>query len=296
MRDYLSLIRFSHTIFAMPFALVGLVLGLLQLSEREGRSVQELVDESMLIHVFLPVIGCMIFARSAAMAFNRYLDRDFDAQNERTAKREIPAGRIQAGNALIFTIVASVFFILTTLLLNRICFVLSFVALFIILIYSYTKRFTAFCHLVLGLGLSIAPIGAYLALTAAFHWLPILFSVVVLTWVSGFDIVYALQDEEFDRAQQLHSIPAKIGKRNALFISRLLHAIAIIFVIIIGVLNANSIFYWIGASLFSIMMVWQHALVKPHDLSKVNMAFMTTNGVASIAFSLFVILDSLQLF
>jgi 4-hydroxybenzoate polyprenyltransferase len=296
MRDYLSLIRFSHTIFAMPFALLGFVLGLVQLSEREGHSVREVVNESMLIHVFLPVIGCMIFARSAAMAFNRFTDRHFDALNERTAQREIPAGKIQASHALLFTIVSSLLFVGTTWLLNPLCFGLSFVALFIILIYSYTKQFTALCHLVLGLGLSIAPIGAYLAVTASFHWLPILYAVVVLAWVSGFDIIYALQDEEFDKGHQLHSIPARLGKPMAIRIAQVLHLLSAVLVVVIGILNDRGWFYGAGAAVFISMLIWQHRLVKPNDLRKINLAFMTTNGIASVVFCILVILDLLNLF
>ena len=158
----------------------------------------------------------MVFARSAAMAFNRYLDRNFDAKNPRTAIREIPAGIISANSALSFTVISSFLFIITCYFINRICFFLSPVALLIVLGYSYTKRFTPLCHLILGLGLSLAPIGAYLAVTAHFSLLPVLFSLSVIFWVSGFDIIYALQDEEFDKSQKLFSIPAWLGKAKAL--------------------------------------------------------------------------------
>src|SRR5262249_24360264 len=159
-----------------------------------------------LVKMLVPVVLCMIFARSAAMAFNRWLDRHFDARNPRTAIREIPKGIITANHALIFTIVSCVAFLLTCWFINSLCFFLSPVALFVVLFYSYTKRFTPLCHLVLGLGLSLAPIGAYLAVTGQFAALPVIFSLAVIFWVSGFDIIYALQDEEFDKSNNLYSM------------------------------------------------------------------------------------------
>ncbi len=165
----------------------------------------------------------MITARSAAMAFNRYLDRNFDAKNPRTAIREIPKGIISPNSALRFVILNCLLFITATFFINRICFYLSPVALFVILFYSYTKRFTSLCHVVLGIGLSLAPIGAYLAVTGKFDLLPLLFSFAVIFWVSGFDIIYALQDIDFDQSQNLYSIPAALGKIKALRVSELLH-------------------------------------------------------------------------
>jgi len=165
------------------------------------------------------------------------------------------------------------------------------VALFVILFYSYTKRFTALCHLVLGVGLSLAPIGAYIAVTGHFNLLPILFSFAVLFWVSGFDIIYALQDENFDKQHQLHSIPSAVGKTKALRISELLHLLAAACVIYAGQYGNFGIWYWMGVLFFIALLVYQHLLVKPNDLSKVNMAFFTTNGVASVIFGIFVILD-----
>ena len=207
MRKYLSLIKFSHTIFAMPFALIGFFLASKD-SEPEWITL-------------LYVVLCMVFARSAAMAFNRYIDRDIDTANPRTAKvREIPNGSIKAKSALIFVLLNCLLFIVTTYLINPLCFALSPIALITILGYSYTKRFTALCHLILGLGLALAPIGAYLAISGKFEILPVLFSLVVLFWVSGFDIIYSLQDEEFDKAQKLHSIPVLLGKKNALNLSK----------------------------------------------------------------------------
>jgi 4-hydroxybenzoate polyprenyltransferase len=283
--NYFSLIKFSHTIFAMPFAFIGFFLG--------TNALDTLPTAIELTQKFLLVLGCMIFARSAAMAFNRYLDRAIDARNPRTAIREIPSGVVAPKNALLFTIVNALLFIGCTWFINPICFWLSPVALAVVLGYSYTKRFTALCHLVLGIGLSLAPIGAYLAVTGFFHWLPILFSIAVVCWVSGFDIIYALQDEEFDRTNQLHSIPAWLGKKRALLVSRVLHVISFAFILIAGFYGQFGWSYALGAFIYGAMLIYQQRLVSPHDLSKVNLAFMTANGIASVFFALFVIVDLL---
>jgi 4-hydroxybenzoate polyprenyltransferase len=294
-KNYLSLIKFSHTIFAMPFALIGFFLGVGSLPQSVVPGWHTIIypngTPTFLIKIFLLVILCMIFARSAAMAFNRYLDRQYDAKNPRTAIREIPAGIITEKNALAFTIANCLLFIVCTYFINTICFYLSPVALFVILFYSYTKRFTALCHLVLGLGLSLAPIGAYLAVTGVFNWLPLLFSFTVLFWVSGFDIIYALQDEEFDKANQLHSIPSMIGKAKALRVSEILHVLAAVTVIVAGLYGKFGYGYWAGIAVFIGMLVYQHSIVKPHDLARVNIAFMTANGIASVVFAVFVLLD-----
>ncbi len=231
----------------------------------------------------------MIFARNAAMAFNRYLDEKFDKLNPRTAQREIPAGIISKKNALLFVLINCIAFVITTFFINNICFYLSPIALFVILFYSYTKRFTSLCHLVLGLGLSLAPIGAYLAVTGVFSIVPLLFSIVVLTWVSGFDILYALQDEDFDKSQNLHSIPVLLGRKNALYFSVFLHLITAIAILYIGWQANFNLLYWTGAFSFILLLAYQHILVKPNDISKVNIAFATTNGIASILFALFTI-------
>ncbi len=280
MKNYLSLIKFSHTIFALPFALIGFFLAI--------NSIETNINWLTLVYVVL----CMIFARSAAMAFNRYIDRKIDLANPRTAKvREIPNGTITATNALTFVIINCILFIGTTYLINPLCFYLSPVALAVVLVYSLTKRFTALCHLVLGLGLSLAPIGAYLAVTGEFDWLPLFFSFAVLFWVSGFDIIYALQDEEFDKEQKLHSIPVLLGTKNALMLSNILHIITASFILFAGYYGSLGLFYWIGSGLFIGLLSYQHFLVKPNDLSKVNMAFFTTNGIASVLFAAFVLLE-----
>lgn len=278
-KDYLSLIKFSHTVFALPFALIGFSLAVIY------------EQHTFEWHLLVKMLLCMVFARTAAMAFNRYLDRNIDARNPRTAKREIPAGVIQPQNALWFVIANCTLFVITCYFINTLVFWLSFVALFVILFYSYTKRFTALCHLVLGLGLSLAPIGAYLVVTGEFSWLPLIFSGVVITWVSGFDIIYALQDESFDRDNRLHSIPAALGVKNALGVSSLLHILSSGLVIAAGFMASFNWIYWTGAAIFIGLLIYQHTLVKPHDLSKVNIAFMTTNGIGSIVFAIFTILS-----
>jgi len=235
----------------------------------------------------------MVFARNSAMAFNRYLDRDVDAKNPRTKQRDIPAGRISPTAALTFTIINCLLFITATWFINPLCFYLSPVALMVVLGYSATKRFTALCHLVLGLGLSLAPIGAYLVVTGSFALTPVFFSLSVLCWVSGFDIIYALQDEEFDRNEQLHSIPAYLGRVNALRLSSVLHVLSAIFIVMPAFFTHVGIPYYIGIAFFCAMLIYQHRLVKPNDLSRVNFAFMTTNGIASVVFAVLFLIDRL---
>ncbi|MBS1755715.1 MAG: UbiA family prenyltransferase [Bacteroidetes bacterium] len=299
-KNYFSLIKFSHTIFAMPFALIGFFLGVVHVLGYDRpwplhiRPVHHF-DAGMMFEnfgvPFIFVILCMVFARSAAMAFNRYLDRNIDAQNPRTAVREIPSGIITAQHALLFTIANSILFVTCAYFINSICFYLSPVALFVILFYSYTKRFTALCHIVLGIGLSLAPIGAYLAVTGSFALLPLLFSIAVICWVSGFDIIYALQDEAFDKSHQLYSIPSVMGKSRALMLSVFLHVLSASAVIFAGYYGNFGGWYWAGIVLFAGMLIYQHSIVKPNDLSRVNIAFMTANGIASVVFSGFVLLD-----
>lgn len=283
-KNYLSLIKFAHTVFALPFAILGFVLAI------------HIDNNTFSWRTFILVIGAMIFARSAAMAFNRYLDRKIDALNERTQIREIPSGVINPRSALIFVILNSAAFITVSFLINPLCFYLSPVALLVVLGYSYTKRFTPLCHMVLGLGLSLAPIGAYLAVTSSFAWVPVLYGLAVLFWVSGFDIIYALQDEDFDRQNGLYSIPVALGTKNSLRLSKVLHLlVAIIIVGLAYILNeqysAMQWIHWVGAVVFIGLLSYQHSLVSEGDLSKVNLAFFTTNGIASLLFCALVILD-----
>jgi 4-hydroxybenzoate polyprenyltransferase len=280
LNNYLSLIKFSHTVFALPFALIGFFLASSQFGFDWGNLVL--------------VLMCMVFARSAAMAFNRYIDRDIDLKNPRTAKvREIPKGVISPKAALLFVIFTSVNFIITTYFINTLCFYLSPIALIVVLAYSYTKRFTSLCHLVLGLGLALAPLGAYLAVSGEFALTPILFSIAVLFWVSGFDIIYALQDYTFDKENKLNSIPVYLGRKKALNLSKFFHLITFLSLAYAGVLLEINLLYWIGFALFSALLIYQHTIISEKDLSRVNLAFFTTNGVASVVFGVFVILDFL---
>jgi len=278
-RNYLSLVKFSHTVFAMPFAVIGFTLGVSQ----PGQSFDG--------YLFIKVILCMIFARTAAMAFNRWADRHYDLKNERTRVREIPSGVVSERSAALLVILSSLAFIITTWFINDLCFALSPVALMVILGYSYTKRFTWLCHLVLGIGLSLAPIGAYLAVTGAFNWIPILFSMAVLTWVTGFDIIYALQDEEFDKSLDLYSMPSIFGKKKALKTSVFFHAMSALFLSLAGILGDYGFIFWFGFLVFTSLLIYQHTLVKADDISKVNIAFFTTNGIASLVFAAFVVTE-----
>lgn len=280
MKKYFSLVLFAHSVFALPFAMIGFFLGVTT------------TDHPFNWVILLLVLLCMVFARNSAMAFNRYLDRDIDAKNPRTNMRDIPAGRVSANEALIFIIVNCVLFIVTTAFINPLCLYLSPVALFVVLFYSYTKRFTALCHMVLGLGLSLAPIGAYIAVTGQFALVPVLYSFAVLFWVSGFDIIYALQDEEFDKGEKLHSVPSALGRKKALRLSEFLHVLSAICVILPIVFSTFSWAYYLGVTFFCSMLIYQHLLVKPNDISKVNKAFMTTNGFASVIFAACFLLDA----
>ncbi len=286
MKDYLSLIKFSHTIFALPFALLGFFLATLE------------VGQGIDWRLFVLVLLCMVFARSAAMAFNRYLDRDIDEKNPRTIQREIPSGVIPARSALLFVIANSLLFIATTWFINPLCFMLSPIALLIILGYSYTKRFTFLCHFVLGLGLALAPIGAYLAAGGQFDLIPLLYSAAVLFWVSGFDIIYALQDEQFDRSLNLKSVPVQLGRGSALQLSNVLHLICGLLILLAAYqlqehYSQVGWLHWLGAALFVALLIYQHLLVKADDLSRVNLAFFTTNGIASLILGSLVIIDCL---
>lgn len=266
----------------MPFALVGYFLGVVENSNA--------FEWKILILVIL----CMVFARSAAMSFNRLVDVRYDKNNPRTAGREIPSGKISMNAAIIFVVINSLLFIITTFFINTLVLFLSPVALIVIFGYSYTKRFTAICHFILGLGLSLAPIGAYLSVTGHFDVLPVLFSLVVLFWVGGFDIIYALQDDEFDKSQKLHSIPVTLGRKNALWLSTIVHILAIFIIVMIGMYFPFGWIYWVGAAVFTVMLTYEHMIIKPGDLSRVNMAFAIINGIAGLLFGGMVVISLFQ--
>lgn len=278
-KDYLSLVKFSHTVFAMPFALIGFSLATSR------------ADGHFSLKLLLLIILCMIFARNSAMGFNRLADRRFDALNPRTSSREIPSGKINTKAAGLFVIINVILFVITTGFINRLTLILAPVALIVILGYSLTKRITVLCHFVLGLGLSLAPVGAYLSVTGKFDPIPIIYSFIVLTWVSGFDIIYALQDDEFDRINKLFSVPSLTGRKKAIAISIIVHLITFLLVIVAGIIGNSGYLYWAGAVIFSLMLIYQHLIIKPQDISRVNLAFATTNGFASIIYAAFVIGD-----
>lgn len=282
--SYLSLIKFSHTIFALPFAAIGFIIG-----------IQVIGDQIMNWKLLGLVLVCMITARNAAMAFNRWADKDFDKLNPRTQIREIPSGIISAKHALIFVILNVLLFVMAAYFINFLCFMLSPIAIVIILGYSYTKRFSWLCHVFLGLGLSLAPIGAYLAVTGEFHVLPLLYSVAVISWVAGFDIIYALQDIQFDRDHKLRSIPARFGMSKALWVSTCLHIICGICILSgAWMLHRDfglSYFMFAGSICFILLLIIQHIIIGKGDLTKVNLSFFTTNGIASILLAAGTILD-----
>lgn len=280
---YFSLIKFSHTVFAMPFALIGAVLGF-----KFGQFEQVPWD------LFLWVVICMFFARSAAMSFNRYADAKIDALNSRTKNREIPKGVFKPLQVLIFTILNSMFFIISTFFINSLVYYLSPVALLIILGYSFAKRFTYLSHIWLGVALALAPMGAFMVFSEKFSWIPLPFSLIVVFWVSGFDIIYATQDAEFDKKQGLKSIPSKIGVKKALNLAFLLHLLAMTIVVITGFLFHWHFVYWIGTIVFFIMLLWEHVMVqKNYNQKNINMAFATINSYAGLLYGIAVITDLL---
>ena len=277
--DYFSLVKINHTIFSLPFAMIGFFLAV----KTSGASLD--------LRLLMLVLLCVFFARNAAMGFNRYVDREFDKKNPRTALREIPRAIIHPRAALVFVIANALFFMLASYFLNILCFFLSPVALLVVMGYSLTKRFTYLSHLFLGLGLALAPIGAYLAVTSRFDILPLIYSFTVIFWVAGFDILYALQDISFDKSENLKSLPVLLGKRNALILSAFFHGAAVMLVVYGGITGHAGYLYWIGTIIFTTLLCYEHIIIKPSDISRVNLAFATMNGMASVLFACFVIAD-----
>jgi len=267
----LSMIRFAHTIFALPFALLSTLLA--------AGGVPSLPT---LFWILVAMVG----ARSAAMSFNRIVDRGIDARNPRTASRELPAGILSVRFAALFSAVSAALFVLAAAQLNRLCLLLSPVALAVVLGYSLTKRFTSLSHLVLGLSLAIAPVGAWIAVTGALALLPVVLALAVVFWVAGFDVLYSLQDETFDREQGLRSLPAQLGNRRALLLSALFHAAALALLFGTFVLARGGLLFGLGVVLAGAFLVRQHAIVRPGDLSRVDAAFFTANGWLSVIFFL----------
>lgn len=280
----MRLVKFSHTVFAMPFAMTGFVCAL-------KFGVAEMPDTGEWLLLLLQVAACMVFARNVAMGFNRWADRDIDAANPRTAGREIPAGVITPARALVFVAVNAVLFVAVAASINKLTAVLSPVALAVIMFYSWCKRFTSLAHLVLGLSLGIAPAGAYIAVAGELSAIPCTLSLLVMTWCAGFDIIYALQDAEFDRRNGLHSIPSRFSVRTSLGISIALHTVSFAALMLFASMMPQGWPLWCGCTVFTALLVLQHVLVTPSRQRNIGIAFGTLNGIASLLFALFVIAD-----
>lgn len=281
-RTFGSLIKFSHTIFALPFALISLVLASYEIPF-------SLIFGEKLLWIVLAMVG----ARSAAMGFNRVVDADFDKKNPRTSSREIPAGKISVQTAWIFIVLASALFVFSAWMLNELCFYLSPVALSVIFFYSLTKRFTWAAHLFLGLGIGLAPVGAWLAITGEFDLVPILLGFAVTSWIAGFDIIYACQDVDFDRNVSLKSIPVRFGVENSLFFARMLHGVMVLLMLAVGLLVPSGWIYFAGMITLVVLLTIEHRLVNPNDLSKINIAFFHLNSAISVVLFFFVLTDRL---
>lgn len=273
----MGLVKFWHTIFAMPFALMAFVFAV--------ATTESDFDWWLLVKV----VCCMVTARNVAMGFNRWADRKIDSQNPRTAMREIPQGKISPRAALIFVIVNAILFVVISATINSLTAILSPVALAVVMFYSYCKRFTSAAHLVLGLALGIAPSAAYIAVTGTLTLAPCLLSLLVTTWCGGFDIIYALQDVDFDKKSGLHSIPVRFGVARAVYISIALHAVSILSLLLFALQCPQGWLLWIGVALFTLCIIFEHILVTPTKQRNIGIAFGTLNGIASTTLALFVI-------
>ena len=280
--DYLRLVKFTHTIFAMPFALLSFTYAWMTAEHN-----------SVLWVVLLQVVACMVFARNVAMGFNRWADRKIDAENPRTANREIPAGVISSRGAVIFIIINALLFIATTITINPLCAWLSPVALFVVMFYSYCKRFTALAHIVLGISLGIAPVGAYIAVTGTVVAECWLLAAVVTTWCAGFDIIYALQDAEFDRKRGLHSIPSHFSATTSLVISALLHLASVALLVWFALSQPHTWLLYVGCALFAAILALEHYLVTPTKQRNIGIAFGTLNAMASMSLAVCLIANLL---
>jgi 4-hydroxybenzoate polyprenyltransferase len=279
---HVNLVRLPHTLFALPFALVGVVLA----------SYVAPITLSAVIWVVVAFTA----ARFAAMGFNRIVDREIDARNPRTRMREIPSGIMSVREASLAVVVASALFFVAAWQLNSLCLMLAPLALVWVLFYSYTKRFTRWSHLVLGVGLSIAPVGGYLAITGQWSspwWMLIALAIAVASWVAGFDILYALQDVSFDKENGLYSVPSTFGEANALGIARMLHFTTVVALGLAGVGAGAGTVYFAGVLVAALLLLYEHSLVKVDDFSRLDAAFFTMNGVISIVFLGFVFTERL---
>lgn len=285
---YARLVKFSHTIFAMPFALMSFVYAVKSSPENLSNS-----NPYWWGVLLVQVILCMVFARNVAMGFNRWADRKIDAKNPRTANREIPAGVISSRAAIWFVVINAVLFVVTAVTINSLTALLSPVALLVVMAYSYCKRFTSLAHMVLGLSLAIAPVGAYIAVRGEFALVPCVLALLVMTWCGSFDIIYALQDREFDKKEGLHSIPSKFSVRTSLYISIALHVVSVAALVWFVYLMPRSVWIVIGAALFTAIIILEHVLVTPSRQRNIGIAFGTLNGLASTTLAVFVIVGLL---
>ncbi|HCL81067.1 MAG TPA: 4-hydroxybenzoate octaprenyltransferase [Nitrospiraceae bacterium] len=272
---YLKMIKISHSVFALPFAFTGAIL-----------AASGFPSSAQIFWIAVAMVG----ARSGAMGLNRIIDRKIDALNPRTANREIPSGKIKITDAAVFTVISLAVFVFAAYKLNPLCLKLSPVAVAVLFVYSYTKRFTWLSHIVLGIAISAAPLGAWIAVRGTFDWEIAPLGIAVVFWLAGFDILYALQDMEFDKGQGLHSIPQRFGVKRALMLSRIFHFTTWSLLGADGIIFNLGIAYWIGMFLVGGLLIYEHSIVKPDDLSKLNMAFFNMNGYISIAIFVFTII------
>lgn len=280
-KTLLEMIKFSHTVFAFPFALMGVVLASLASGHAPG-----------FLQVFW-ICMAMVGARSAAMGLNRLIDAKIDADNPRTAERHIPAGKVSISEALLFILVALLVFFLAAWMLNPLCLKLAPVVVGLFILYAYCKRFSHYAHIVLGLCLGIAPVGAWIALRGDIGWPVIPLAVAVLLWVAGFDIFYALQDYDVDVERGLHSIPAKLGKQKAFTLVRIFHGLMLVFLLLVIPGSGLGWIYFAGVVVVALLLVYEHLLVKPDDLSRLDAAFFNMNGYISVTIFIFTLIDAL---
>jgi 4-hydroxybenzoate polyprenyltransferase len=280
LRVFLEMIKFEHTLFALPFAFVGAILGAVTMEKR-------LPEWSECGWILLAMVG----ARTAAMGLNRVIDKAIDGRNPRTAMRAIPAGLLKSKDVLLFIVISLILLFWAAAQLNSLSLKLLPLAVFLLVFYSYTKRFTWACHIVLGLTIGLAPLGGWVAVTGSVTWTAIILYVTVALWTAGFDVIYACQDVDFDRKEGLHSIPARFGISRALGIARMLHALTAAGFALLLILTDLSWWYFAGMVVAAVLLLYEHRMVKPNDLSKLNAAFFTMNGVLSAVIFVFTFID-----
>ena len=272
-----KMIKFSHTLFALPFALTSVVLASF--------------SHKITLYKLFWIIVAMVGARSAAMGFNRIADREFDARNPRTKNREIPTRKISLAEASAFVFLAALLLVFAAYKLNKLCFYLSPIALAVVFFYSFTKRFTWLSHIFLGLGMGLAPVGAWLGIAGQFALVPVLLGLTVVAWGAGFDIIYSCQDLSYDDEIGLFSMPRVLGVKKALIISAILHVMAFALLVSLKFILPLGNIYMLGLLIVAVMLIYQHAIVKPNDLSRLNFAFFNLNAYMSIGLFLFTLID-----